>query len=134
MGYADDLIARLRETGVWDQLTSDQQRRFRNLTDEQARQMMVMDDQWEMGEQKAIEAFGVLSLVQMIGAFQGALVERGPGKGGKLSPTGTLLAEFFRQLRERGVSVDQIAEELHQLSPLAIAAIIAAHQRPDESG
>ena len=85
MGYLDDLIRRLQQDGVWDQLTVEQQERFQKLTDDQARQMMVMDDQWDMGDEQAIEAFGLLSLVQMIGTFKGALVEHRGEKFGRLS-------------------------------------------------
>ena len=75
MGYRDDMVARLRQDGLWEQLRGDQQKRFLNLTDDQARQILIMDDQWDMGEQRAIEVFGLMSLVRMIGAFNGALVQ-----------------------------------------------------------
>jgi hypothetical protein len=128
MGYRDDLIRRLQQDGVWDQLTGDQQERFQNLTDDQARQMMVMDDQWDMGNEKAIEAFGLLSLVQMIGTFKGALVEHRGKKFGRLSKAGKLLAEFFIELREQGLSADDVDAGLQQLSPLVIAALTTAYK------
>ena len=87
MGYRDDLIRRLQKDGSWNQLTVENQTRFQNLTDEQARYILVMDDQWEMGDEKAIEVFGLMSLVQMIGLFKGALIEHGRESMGQLSNT-----------------------------------------------
>lgn len=72
MSYRDDLIRRLQQDGLWDQLTSEQQTRFCRVTDDQARQMMIMDDQWDMGDEEAVELFGLLSLTRMIMSFQGA--------------------------------------------------------------
>jgi hypothetical protein len=132
MGYSKDLVSHLRQNGLWDQLTGDQQKRFERLTDEQARQILVMDDQWEMSEQPAVEAFGLMSLVQMIRAFQGALVELGGEDVGKLSKAGKLLAEFFLELRQRGMSADDVDDDLRQLNPLVIAALIAAYKGPSE--
>ena len=133
MGYCDDLVARLQGEGAWEQLTAEQQTRFQGLSDEQARQILVMEDEWNMSEKPAVELFGVMSLVQMIGLFEGALVERGGQQIGKLSKAGKLLAEFFIELRQQGLSPDQIDEDLGKLSSLVIAALIAAHHGPGES-
>lgn len=132
MGYSDDLVARLRQDGVWDQLTGEQQQRFEDLSDEQARQMLVMDDQWQMSEQPAIEAFGLMSLVQVIRLFRGALVQVRGETAGKLSKAGRLLAEFFLELREKGMAPEDVDEDLRQISPLVIAALIAAYKGPEE--
>jgi hypothetical protein len=128
MGYSDDLVARLRQDGMWDQLTVEQQDRFAGLSDEQARQILVMDDQWEMSEQGAVEVFGLMSLVRMIRSFRGALVELHGENAGKLSKAGRLLAEFFMELRQRGLSAEEIDEDLRKMTPLVIAALIAAYQ------
>jgi hypothetical protein len=122
----------LQQEGAWDQLTAKQQKRFRNLTDDQARQMMVMDDLWDMADKKAVEVFGLLSLVQMIKSFNGALVEREREKMGKLSKAGRLLAEFFLELRAQGLSQDDVDAGLKTLSPLVVAALTAAYKRPRE--
>ena len=126
MGYRDDMIARLQQDGLWDQLRGDQQKRFLSLTDDQARQILVMDDQWDMGQQRAIEIFGLMSLVQMIGAFNGALVQREGGNIGRLSKAGRLLVEFFQEMRQQGLSPDEIDQHLQKLNPLVIAALLAA--------
>ena len=130
MGYRDDMIQRLKQAGIWDQLTGEQRQRFEGLTDEQARQILVMDDQWEMGEERAIEIFGLLSLVRVIRLFKGALVETQGERIGKLSKAGQLLAEFFLELRQRGLSADEIDAGLEGLSQMAIAALITAHTPP----
>ena len=128
MGYRDDMVARLRQDGLWDQLRGDQQKRFLSLTDDQARQILIMDDEWDMGEQRAIEMFGLMSLVQMIGAFNGALVQREGEQIGKLSKAGKLLAEFFLELRQQGLSPDEMDQHLQKLNPLVIAALLAASE------
>jgi hypothetical protein len=128
MGYRDDVVVRLQENGLWDQLTGEQQQRFLGLSDEQARQILVMDDDWDMGEQHAIKMFGVMSLVKMIGAFNGSLVQRGTEQTGKLSKAGRLLAEFFLELKQRGMTPDLIDQHLQDLNPLVIAALLAAYE------
>jgi hypothetical protein len=134
MGYREEVIRRLQQDGLWEQLTCEQQTRFQSLTEDRARQIMVADDQWDMGETDAIELFGLMSLVQAILLFKGTLVERKGENVGKLSKAGRLLAEFFLELRERGVSADQIDEDLRKLSPLVIAALIASYHGPGSSG
>ncbi|NQT39012.1 MAG: hypothetical protein HQ581_16055 [Planctomycetes bacterium] len=134
MGYREDLIDRLRHDGLWDQIPAEQQKRFENLTDNQARRMMVMDDQWDRGDQEAIEMFGLMSLLQVIGTFKGVLVQHGGEEIGKLSKAGRLLAEFFLELKEQGLSADDVDAGLRKLSPLVVAAIATVYQRAEESG
>ena len=132
MGYRDDLIRRLEQDGLWGQLTAEQQSRFRGLTDDQARQMMVMDDHWDLGEKKAVELFGLVSLVQMIMSFKGMLVEHRGENVGKLSRAGELLAEFFLELEEAGLSSDDVDDGLRRLSPLVVAALKTVYKRTRE--
>ena len=132
MGYRDDMVRRLREDGLWEQLTGRQQERFLSLTDDQARKIMVFDDHWDMGEMRTIEFFGLNSLVQMIASFKGALVQTDGEEIGRLSHAGKLLAQFFLELREKGLSPDDVNEGLAEMSPLVIAALLAAHQSAPE--
>ena len=134
MGYRDDLLRRFRQDGLWDELSSGQQKRFQGLTEDQARQMMVLEDQWNMGEEEVVQLYGLVSLVQVITAFGGRLVEHHGEDIGRLSEAGSLLAEFILELRQQGTSADEIDAGLRKLSPLVIAALIAVHQGPsDES-
>jgi hypothetical protein len=128
MGYRDELIERLRDAGAWEGLTVQEQRRFQDLTDDQARQLMVMDDAWEMGDDDAVQVMGVVSLVRMMTSFKGALVEHEGERKGRLSQAGALLAEFFLQLQKRGLSPDEIDQGLRELHPLVISALLAAHK------
>jgi hypothetical protein len=132
MGYRDDLIDRLREEGIWDQLTAEQQRRFESLSDDQARKMMVMDDQWGLGDQQAIQALGTVSLVQALTAFRGVLVERQGEHLGQLSQAGKLLAQFFLELKRLGLSADDVQAGLQKLSPLVIAALATVYLQSEE--
>jgi hypothetical protein len=132
MGYRDDLIGRLAEAGVWDRLAADEQARFQTLTDDQARQIMVIKDQWDLGDREAVELIGLASLVQMIVLFRGSLVETSGDAIGKLSKAGRLLAEFFVELTENGLSSDEIDAGLRKLSPLCIAALVTVYQRSAE--
>ena len=132
MGYRDDMIRRLQEDGLWDHLTGRQQKRFSSLSDDQARQIMIFDDRWDMGDMRTIEFFGLNSLVQMIALFKGALVQTDGEAAGRLSETGKLLAQFLLALRESGLSPDEIKEGLADLSPLVMAALLAAHQSKPE--
>jgi len=132
MGYRDDLIDRLAREGSWDRLAIEEQRRFEHLTNDQARQIMVMEDQWSLGEQEAVELIGLASLVQMIVLFRGSLVETAGDDAGKLSKAGRLLAEFFVELTEDGLSSDDVDAGLRKLSPLCIAALVTVYRRSVE--
>lgn len=132
MSYRDDLIRRFQQDGTWEQLTAEQQQRFQNLTDDQIRRMMVLEDQWNMSDEKAIGVFGQMSLVQAISAFGGALVEHRGESAGRLSKAGKLLAEFLLELREKGLSTDDVAAGLEKLSPLVVAALTTVYLRTKE--
>jgi hypothetical protein len=93
--------------------------------------MMIMDDQWEMGDEEAVELFGLLSLTRMIMSFKGALVQCGGDDAGKLSRAGELLAEFFIELSEKGLSSDDVDEGLRSLSPLCIAALKTVYKQAE---
>ena len=132
MSYHDDLIHRLQQDGLWAQLTAEQQKRLQGLTDDQARQMMVMDDHWDLGEKKAVELFGLVSLVQMIMSFKGTLVEHQGDDIGRLSQAGELLAEFFLEVEKSGLSSDDVDDGLRRLSPLVVAALKTVYKRTRE--
>ncbi len=132
MGYRDDLIGRLKHARLWDRIALEEQRRFEHLTDDQARQIMVMEDQWDLGDREAVELLGLVSLGQMIALFRGSLIETKGDDIGKLSKAGRLLAEFFLELTENGLSSDDVDAGLRKLSPLCIAALVTVYQRSVE--
>lgn len=132
MSYRDDLIQQLRQDGHWDQLTGEEQNRFQGLTDDQARQMMVMGDRWDLGETETVELFGLISLAEMIMSFKGALVEHQGDNAGSLSPAGELLAEFFLELEKNDLSPDDVDAGLQKLSSLVIAALKTVYKRTKE--
>jgi hypothetical protein len=132
MGYRDDLIGRLEQAGLWDRIAIEEQRRFEHLTDDQARRLMVMEDQWNLGDRETVELLGLVSLAQMIVLFRGSLVETAGDDAGKLSKAGRLLGEFFVELTENGLSSDDVDAGLRKLSPLCIAALVTVYQRSVE--
>jgi len=132
MSYRDDLIRQIQQDGYWNQLSGEDQKRFEALSDDQARQMMVMGDHWDLGEPEAIGLFGVLSLVEMIMSFKGALVGPQGDSVGRLSPAGRSLAEFFLALDEKGLSSDDVDAGLKEMNPLVIAALKTVYKRTKE--
>ncbi len=134
MGYRDDLIERLKQEGQWDRVTGEQQRKLESLTHDEVRQLMIMQDEWDMGDKRTIELFGLVSVVQMIMSFKGALVEIQGERIGRLSRAGRLLAEFFEELRDRGLSSNDVDNGLGKLTPLVIAALTTVYERTGNDG
>ena len=130
MGYREDLIQRLKNNGHWDQLTGEQQGEYESLSNEQARQLMVKIDQWDMGDEKTVQDLSFFSLARMVASFKGALFELGGPNKAELSQAGRLLAQFFLELREHGLSADEVDEGLRELSPLMISALITVYKGP----
>jgi hypothetical protein len=128
MGYGDELVRRLKEDGSWAAMSAQSQTRFANLSDDQARQMMVLEDQWNLGEPDAVNLVGLVSIVRMIRSFEGALVETDGKNVGSLAKAGKLLAEFFVELSDRGLSVDDVEKGLSDLSPFVIAALLTSYK------
>jgi hypothetical protein len=128
MGYRRDLISRLQREGSWQFMTLQIQRRLQALSEDQARQIMVLEDQWTLGEPDAVNLIGLVSLVRMIQSFKGALVELDGEKMGRLAKAGRLLAEFLIELSDKGLSTDDVEEGLSQLSPFVIAALLTSYK------
>ena len=128
MAYRDELIRRLKQDGSWQTMTAKDQARFRGVSEEQARQMMVLEDQWTLGETDAVNLIGLVSLVRMISSFKGALVELDGDHVGQLSKAGRLLAEFMIELSDRGLDGHDVDRGLIQLSPLVIAALVTSYK------
>jgi hypothetical protein len=128
MSYRDELIRRLEAQGAWGLMTAQIQGRFRELSEDQARQIMVLEDQWTFGEPDTVHLIGLISLVRMIQSFRGALVELQGDHGGRLTRAGRLLAEFLRELSDRGLTSDEVDEGLTQLGPFVIAALLSSYE------
>jgi len=128
MPYRDELIRRLQQDGTWQCMSERSQSRFRSISEDQARGIMVLEDQWTLSEQDAVDILGLFALVQMIQSFKGGLVELDGENIGQLSKAGRLLAEFVIELSNRGVSSGDVDEGFNRLSPLVIAALIASYE------
>ena len=128
MGYCDELIARLQQDGLWDKLTTQQQKGYQTLSDDHARQVMVMTDQFEIGDPQAVQKMALVSFGELIGAFCGALVEHQGEEIGRLSKAGKLLAEFFEQLRLQELSSDDIDAGMQKLDTQVIASLMTLHK------
>ena len=128
MSYRDELIRRLEDEGSWGLMTAQVRGRFRELSEDHARKIMVLEDQWAFGEPYTVHLIGLASLVRMIQSFRGALVELQGDHVGRLSRAGRLLAEFLRELSNRGLTSDEVDEGLTQLGPFVIAALLTSHE------
>ena len=128
MGYRDELIRRLQNEGSWQRMTKQVQRRLQNLSDDQARQIMVLEDHWVLGDPSAVKLSGLVAVVRMIQLFKGSLVKLDGDDMGSLAKPGRLLAEFLIELTKRGLAVDQIEAGLSQLNPFVIAALITSYE------
>jgi hypothetical protein len=127
MEYRDEMIRRLKQEGSWQSLTTQAQGRLEQLSNEQARKFLVLQDQWTLGDQDAVNLVGVVSLIRMIHSFKGSLVELKGENMGRLSEAGRLLAEFLIELANKGLTAEEIQEGFDQLNPLVIAALITSY-------
>jgi hypothetical protein len=128
MRYRDELIRRLQHEGSWQSMTVHNQSRFRQPSEDQARQIMVLEDQWTLCEPDAVNLIGLVSLVRMIQSFKAALVEVDGENMGQLAKPGMLLAEFVIELSNRGLNSQELEEGLSQMSPLVIASLITSYK------
>jgi len=101
---------------------------LQNLSEDQARQIMVLEDEWTFGDTNAVRLLGVVSMFRVIQSFKGALVELDGEDIGRLSKAGRLLAEFLIELSNRGLTTEEIEEGLNQLTPFVIAAILTSYK------
>lgn len=109
MGYRDDLIAQLKDAGVWQKMTGEEQGNFEQLTDQEAAALMVKGDELVRLEPEAVQETASTALKAAIGLFNGALFSQ--DKGTLLTPAGTKLAEFLDLLYADGLTTDVIEDD-----------------------
>jgi hypothetical protein len=131
MGYRDDLIQQMQQDGTWNTLPSEQQTCLLGSTDEQVRQYLVRWDDWDMGEPKAMATIATASLVALISSFKMSLVAMDETGKPTLSKAGTLLAKFVRELRQKGLDVNEIEHGFTSLHSLAISSLTVIYQKLD---
>jgi len=131
MSYRDDLIQRLRDVGTWERLAGDEQNRALALTDEEARRILVLTDDFDMGKIEGIAPVAVSSLIDMIASFKTNLVVMDSMNHPKLSKAGMLLAEFIEELQARGIDLGEIGEQFSGFHLGAIAALMVIYGSSD---
>ena len=109
-------------------MSSETQSRLQNLSDDQARQLMVLEDEWTFGDTNAVRLLGLVSMIRVIQSFKGSLVQLDGEDVGKLSKSGRLLAEFLIELSNQGLSAEELEEGFRQLTPFVIAALLTSHK------
>ena len=128
MQYREELIRRLQHEGSWDSMSAQDQSRLQNLPDDQAREVLVLEDEWTFGDTDAVHLLGMVSMVRVILSFKGALVKLEGEDVGRLSKAGRLLADFVIELSNRGLTAEDVEKGFNQLSPFVIAALLTSHK------
>ena len=109
-------------------MSAQAQSRLQNLPDDQAREIMVLEDEWTVGDTDAVHLLGMVSMVRVILSFKGALVNLEGEDVGRLSKAGRMLAEFVMELSNRGLNAEDVEKGFNQLSPFVIAALLTSHK------
>ena len=104
------------------------QGRLQNLSEDQARQIMVLEDEWTFGDMNAVRLLGLMSMVRVIQSFKGSLVQLDGEDVGRLSKAGRLLAEFLVELSNQGLTAEDLEEGFNQLTPFVIAALLTSYK------
>jgi hypothetical protein len=129
MGYRDDLISDLRESGKWQTMTTEMQQICESLDDQAAAVMMVLRDNEELkvaarrialsnskSEEAQSTAQQILTegLVNLSELFNGGLLNLGSPP--KLTVLGRLLAQVFNEAEKNGFSLSEALDQLGQIS------------------
>jgi len=109
-------------------MSSQFQSRLQNLPDDQARDIMVLEDEWTVGDTDSVRMLGMVSMVRVILSFKGALVNVEGEDVGRLSKAGRLLAEFVMESSNRGLTAADVERGFNQLSLFVIAALLTSHK------
>jgi hypothetical protein len=129
VGYRDELIGRMQRDGIWTGFTGEQQAEFLAFSDEQAKQFLVLKDQWDMGDSKTVARMAGVSLGELIASFNGELIQIDCTDMPPLSKAGVLLAQFVQELRQNGLNEDEIACGFESLNALSIALLMTVYQK-----
>jgi hypothetical protein len=129
VGYRDDLIVRLKDSGLWGKLSGEHQLAIQEFTDDQACRVMVKVDAFDMNDQRVIDELARASLERLVRVFEGSLIEPFDDRP-QLTMAGELLAQFVLELRERGLSATAIDSGLKQLDAMVIAGLITIYRGP----
>lgn len=113
----------MRQNGSWNKLTGEEQTVYSKLTDDEAKNYMVLIDEWDMGEPDAKAVFAMASLKNLISSFKMKLIEADQNKP-QLSKAGILLAQFISELRQNGLNDTDIANGFETLNVLTIASLM----------
>ena len=131
MGYREELIGRLQESGEWNTLTSERRELIEKLDDQTAGAFMAWGDDLQVDHARKLGTLrspesaeaqntakemltrGALNFTEVFG---GKLIRNEPGAPLELSPLGHCLAEFFKRAERAGFSLFETLEELSQVS------------------
>jgi len=121
MGYRDEVIRRMKESGEWDDLPADRRKSVEQLDEQLARRLLVLQDESEAnGQKEETEALGFELIEQVLRnlmiAFDGKLISFRAGERSKLTKLGRALAKFVSAARASGFKPDEIATNLSSLT------------------
>lgn len=110
MGYRDEIIGRMKKNGVWDALSPELKRKFEQYSEEQAKEFMVFEDDWDSNfatctaeEMRGYDkACFTMMIVDSYSAFGGKLFAR-PFPERELSGMGRALVDFIAAANASGI-------------------------------
>ena len=134
MAYRDELMARLRESGKWSQLSPRAQAFITNMTDTQACEALVTGNLFGVHDAETIASVGLFCLDQIQQAFHGKLVEKFPNGSFALTLLGKRLAALFETAKEHGLDWNATIHALASLDVFEVATLFVARQGLERLG
>lgn len=149
MGYRDEYIRRLQESGEWDGLTTDRHRWLESLDDQTAGALMAHLDVAEVNSQRLIDTISdpdnpeaqnaatdtfLQGFVNLQEVFDGKLVHIDTDAVSvNLTPLGQTLADFFRIAKKEGIPLLNAVSALSDINRYCAMIVAKFGERDSES-
>jgi hypothetical protein len=110
MSYVASLIERLTASGHWEQMPVEDQAKFRGMSDDEARRLMVVYDELDMGDPAMVRRISQAATDALFGLFDRALFAFQEGRM-LFTPIGEMLSSIVAELQAAGVDCLKIGDD-----------------------
>lgn len=120
MTYRDSLIERLMAAGHWEQMPAEDRERFRGMSDDDARRLLVIFDELDMGDPDLVRRIRAAFADTLRQMFRGAFVESADAARLAYSAIGKMLVAIIVELQAAGLDSVAIGDDFAKLTVSAV--------------
>lgn len=120
MTYRDSLIERLMAAGHWEQMPAEDRERFRGMSDDDARRLLVIFDELDMGDPDLVRRIRAAFADTLRQMFRGALVESADAARLAYSAIGKMLVAIIVELQAAGLDSVAIGDDFAKFTVSAV--------------